>query len=327
MPSTTNPQTPGPDLDPDDHLVSGTLATDDGQSVYWESWGAPDGIPAVFLHGGPGSGFTAGHRQHFDASMHRVVALDQRGCGRSRPLATDPDADLASSTTAHLVADIEALREHLGIDAWMVVGVSWGTTLGLAYAQAHPDRVTGLVLAAVTTTTAAEVEWITESMRAVFPAEWEAFAAASGRRDGQRVVDAYRERLADPDPAVRADAARAWCTWEDVHVSLASGGGTSPRYEDADFRLLFATLVVHYWAASGFAGPAGILGSMHRIAHLPATLIHGALDISSPLSTAYDLHSAWPASELVVVRSDGHGGATMGDEITQAVARLGGARP
>ncbi len=322
MPSSTN----APATDPDDHLTSGTLETDDGQSVYWESWGATDGIPALFLHGGPGSGFTAGHRQHFDASTHRVVALDQRGCGRSRPLATAPEADLALSTTAHLIADIEALREHLGIEAWMVVGISWGTTLGLAYAQAHPDRVTGLVLAAVTTTTAAEVGWITESMRAVFPAEWEDFAAASGRRDGQRVVDAYSERLADPDPAVRAAAARAWCTWEDVHVSLASGGGASPRYEDADFRLLFATLVVHYWSASGFAGPAGILGSMDRIAHLPGTLIHGALDVSSPLATAYDLHKAWPGSELVVVRSDGHGGASMGDEITRAVARLSAVR-
>jgi proline iminopeptidase len=303
-------------------LTSGTLETGDGQSVFWESWGSPDGVPAVFLHGGPGSGFTEGHRQHFDARRHRVVALDQRGCGRSRPLATDPGADLSAITTAHMVADVEALREHLGIDAWLVVGVSWGTTLALAYAQAHPDRVTGLVLGAVTTTSAAEVEWITESMRAVFPAEWEDFAAASGRAPGQRVVDAYRERLTDPDPAVREAAARAWCTWEDVHVSLATGGATSPRYEDPEFRLLFATLVVHVWAAAGFAPPGGLLGHVDRVAHLPGVLVHGALDISSPLSTAFDLHRAWPGSELVVVRSDGHGGASMAEEITGAVDRL-----
>lgn len=314
---------PSADAQPAPRTVSGTLETTDGQSVYWESWGDP----VVFLHGGPGSGFTAGHRQHVDPRTHRVVALDQRGCGRSRPLATDPGADLAAITTPHLVADVEALREHLGIEAWLVVGVSWGTTLGLAYAQAHPDRVTGLVLAAVTTTSSAEVEWITESMRAVFPAQWEDFAAASGRRPGQRVVDAYRERLADPDPEVRAAAARAWCTWEDVHVSLASGGASSRRYEDPEFRLLFATLVVHFWAASGFSGPGGITAGVDRIAHLPAVLIHGALDISSPLSTPYDLHRAWPASELVVVGSDGHGGASMAEEITRAVARLTAATP
>lgn len=311
-----------PPSQPAGTVTSGTLETTDGQSVAWESWGSPDGVPAVFLHGGPGSGFTEGHRQHFDARRHRVVALDQRGCGRSRPLATDPGADLGAITTSHMVADVEALREHLGVDAWLVVGVSWGTTLALAYAQAHPDRVTGLVLGAVTTTSAAEVEWITESMRAVFPAEWEDFAAASGRAPGQRVVDAYRERLADPDPSVRATAARAWCTWEDVHVSLATGGARSPRYEDPDFRLLFATLVVHVWSASGFAPLDGILGQMARVAHLPGVLVHGALDISSPLSTAFDLHRAWPGSELVVVRSDGHGGASMAEEITGAVDRL-----
>ena len=307
---------------PTDVLSSGTLDTVDGQSVYWESWGSPDGVPAVFLHGGPGSGFGDGHRQHFDARRHLVVALDQRGCGRSRPLATAPGADLAVITTERMLADVEALREHLGIEAWLVVGVSWGTTLALAYAQAHPSRVTGLVLGAVTTTSAAEVEWITESMRAVFPAQWEDFASASGRAPGQRVVDAYRERLTHPDRGVREAAALAWCTWEDVHVSLATGGGKSPRYDDPEFRLLFATLVVHMWAASGFTPPEGILGRVGRVAHVPAVLVHGALDISSPLSTAFDLHRAWPGSELVVVGSDGHGGASMAGEITAAVDRL-----
>jgi proline iminopeptidase len=247
----------------------------------------------------------------------RVIGLDQRGCGRSRPLATDPGADLDASTTTALVGDLERLREHLGLDAWLVAGISWGTTLALAYAQAHPARATGLVLAAVTTTSTREVEWITEAMGRVFPREWDRFAAAVDRLPGERLVDAYARALRDP--ARRADAARAWCTWEDVHVSLAPGARPSPRYENPAFRELFALLVTHYWSHSGFVGDA-LLGGMAALADVPGVLIHGRHDVSSPLETAWRLHRAWLGSELVVLE-EGHGGPATTAAIAAAVQR------
>lgn len=308
---------------PIEPFASGHLPVSDGNEIYWEASGNPDGKPALYLHGGPGSGITAGYRRRFDPDRFRVVSFEQRGCGRSRPLVTDPASNLATNTTPALVADIEALRDHLGVDTWLVTGVSWGTTLALAYAQAHPDRVSELILMAVTTTTASEVEWITEAMGRVFPREWDRFAAAANRKPGQRLIDAYYERITHPDPAVRADAARAWCAWEDVHVSLDPKLATpSPRYEDPQFREIFTTLVVHYWKHAGFAGEGGLIAGVDRIAHIPAVLIHGRLDVSSPLVTAWTLHKAWPRSELVVIDAEGHGGDVMIDELARAIARF-----
>ena len=195
------------------------------------------------MDGGPGSGISAGYRRRFDPDRFFIISFEQRGCGRSRPLVTDAAADLSTNTTAALIADIEALRMHLGVERWLVHGASWGTTLALAYAQAHPRRVSELVLFAVTTTSAAEVEWITESVGRVFPREWEQFEAASGRGPGQRLIDAYYERITDPDPIVRDQAAQAWCAWEDTHVSLDPAYVHNPRYDDPQFRRVFATLV------------------------------------------------------------------------------------
>lgn len=286
----------------------GHLPVGDGHEIYWEASGSPTGKPALYLHGGPGSGIGTGYRRHFDPDTFLVVSFEQRGCGRSRPLATAPEGDLATNTTPALVADIETLRTHLEVDAWLLTGVSWGTTLALAYAQAHPDRVTEIVLAAVTTTTAFEVDWITEKMARVFPREWEQFAAAAQPEPGQRLIDAYYRRITHPDPQVREHAARAWCTWEDVHVSLDPKHIPSPRYEDPQFRELFATLVIHYWKHAAFIDGKGLHANMDRIADIPGVLIHGRLDVSSPLETAWKLHKAWSASEFVVVDSDGHGG-------------------
>ena len=285
--------------------------------VYWEDSGDPDAPAVLWLHGGPGSGLRGDYADVLGAGL-RVIGLDQRGSGRSRPLADAPGADLDGNTTPGLVADLERLREHRGVDRWLVCGISWGTTLALAYAQAHPERVRGLVLAAVTTTSTREVEWITEGLARVFPEQWEAFAGAVPRRPGERVVDAYARAMRDP--AMRVDAARAWCTWEDVHVSLAPGARPDPRYDDPGFRLLFATLVTHYWSHSGFGGddlPAG----MPRLAGIPGVLIHGRADISSPLETPWRLHHAWPGSELVVV-PEGHGGPATTAAMTEAVQRL-----
>lgn len=313
-----------PPLEP---FATGQLVVAPGMSIYWETAGNPDGIPVVWMHGGPGSGVGAGYRRRFDPTTHLIIGLDQRGCGRSVPLVTDARfagdirASLAGNTTQALIADLELLREHLAIDRWMLVGVSWGTTLALAYAQAHPHRVRALALMLVTTTSRHEVEWITEDMGRVFPREWDAFAAAADAAPGERLIDAYYRRITDADPAVRAAAARAWCTWEDVHVSLANGFEASPRFEDADFRLLFATLVIHYWAHAAFL-PDGLLAGMPLLAEIPSVLIHGRHDVSSPLDTAWRLHRSWSTSELVVVDDEGHGGDRLIEELEAAVARL-----
>jgi proline iminopeptidase len=258
----------------------------------------------------------------FDPERFLIVSFEQRGCGRSRPLVTDPSADLSTNTTPTLISDIEELRRHLGIEAWLLSGVSWGTTLALAYAQAYPDRVREIMLTAVTTTTRSEVEWVTEQMRRIFPREWDQFAAAVRREPGQRLIDAYYERITDPDQNVRESTAGAWCDWEDVHISLDPKHSPSLRYRDPEFRLLFATLVIHYWKHAGFIDGDGILANMERISHIPGVLIHGRLDVSSPLETAWELHKIWPASELVVVDVEGHGGETMAAELTRAIARV-----
>ena len=195
---------------------SGLLDVGDGHRVYWECCGNPAGKPALYLHGGPGSGCSPGQRRFFDPAAYRVVLFDQRGSGRSRPLASAPDADLSANTTAHLIADIEALRQLHGVERWTVLGLSWGTTLGLAYAQAHPQRVAALVLALVTTTSRREVEWMTRDVGRIFPREWDRFATAVP--DALRhlpLVDAYATLLFDADPAVREHAAREWCIWEE----------------------------------------------------------------------------------------------------------------
>jgi proline iminopeptidase len=296
----------------------GLLPTTDGNAIYWETSGNPRGIPAVRLHGGPGSGLGDGYRRDFDPHRFLIVGIHQRGCGKSTPLASDDLANLHSNTTQAIIADLESVREHLGIERWLVTGVSWGTTLALAYTQAHPHRVTGIVLAAVTTTTATEVEWITEAMGRVFPREWESFAAEAHARPGQRLIDAYYERMLDP--STREAAALAWCRWEDVHVSLAPDAAPSPRYEDPAFRLLFATLVIHYWKHSAFLEEGALLKGMSSIGHIPGVLISGRLDVSSPLRTAWELHRAWPASVFVPIEHEGHSGASMGQELQKAIA-------
>lgn len=307
-----------PPIEPFD---SGHLRRDDGNEIYWEASGHPKGRPALFLHGGPGAGNMGGYRRRFDPEAFFVVSFDQRGCGRSRPLAIDALDRLATNHTQALIGDIEALRQHLGIESWLVTGVSWGTTLALAYARSHCARVRGLVLTAVSTTSAREVSWITESMGELFPREWKAFEAESGRRDGERIIDAYYARITDPDPAVRERAATAWCAWEDTHVSLDPQFLRDPRFDDARFRQVFATLVIHYWKHAGFDGGRALLDDVALLRHLPVTLVHGRLDVSSPLSTAWRLHETWPGSELVVVPDEGHGGPKMMAEMARAIAR------
>lgn len=290
------------------------------QELYWECSGNPDGKAAVYLHGGPGSGSSAGARRYFDPALYRIVLFDQRGCGRSRPLANEPNADLSTNTTAHLVADIERLREHLNIERWTVLGISWGTTLALAYAQSYPARLDRLVLGAVTTTSRREVEWITYEMGRIFPEAWSRFAGVVPERLRHLpIVDAYASMLFDPSDAIRELAAREWCIWEDVHVSLAPGWRPNPRYEDPGFRLVFARLVTHFWRHAAFLADDQLTRNASLLNHIPGVLIHGRFDISSPLEAAWRLSRHWRSSELRAIES-GHGGDTaFSDAIVHAV--------
>ncbi len=303
-----------PRADPYD---SGMLDVGDGHRVYWETCGNPAGQPAVYLHGGPGSGSTPGARRYFDPDAYRVVLFDQRGSGRSRPLASQPDADLSTNTTAHLIADIELLRQFAGVDKWTVLGFSWGSTLGLAYAQAHPQRVKALVLASIGTDSRREVEWLTRDVGRVFPREWDRFAAAVPEAlRHMPLVDAYATLLFDPDPAVREHAAREWCAWEDAHISLQPGHVPSERYEDPEFRLRFARLVTHYWRHAAFLEDGQLLRDAATLNGIPGMLIHGRYDVSSPLETAWRLSRNWSTSELQIIDEEGHGG---GGNFTAAI--------
>ena len=310
-----------PEIEPYD---SDMLDVGDGHSVYWECCGNPEGRPALYLHGGPGSGCSPGQRRFFDPETYCIVLFDQRGSGRSRPLASEPDADLSSNTTAHLIADIEALRHHHAIERWTVLGLSWGTTLGLAYAQAHPQRISALVLALVTTTSRREVEWITRDVGRIFPREWDRFASAvPNTLQHLPLVDAYAMLLFDEDSAVRERAAREWCAWEDTHVSLAPGYRPNPRYEDPEFRLRFSRLVTHYWRHAAFVDENQLLRDAPILDGIPGVLIHGRYDVSSPLETAWRLSERWNSSRLRVLDDAGHGGTGVAGAVIEALDQFG----
>ncbi|RKN41405.1 prolyl aminopeptidase [Micromonospora endolithica] len=306
----------------------GLLDVGDGQQVYWESWGNPAGRPAVVLHGGPGSGCGPGWLAPFDLTRDRVVLFDQRGCGRSRPHVADPAVSLATNTTGHLVADVERLRVHLGVDRWLVLGASWGSTLGLAYAQRHPGRVSALVLFSVVTTTRREVQWITRDMGRLFPAEWARFrdGVAPADRDGD-LVSAYARLLHDPDPAVRERAARDWCAWDDTHVGTVPGHRPDPRFADPVFRMTSARLVTHYWRHAGFLPDGELLRGAAGLAGVPGVLLHGRRDISSPVDVPWRLAQAWPDARLELLEAAGHGsGHGMAARVRAAVAGFAGHR-
>ena len=311
-----------PDIEPHD---SGLLDVGDGHRIYWEVCGAPAGKPALALHGGPGSGCTVGTRRFFDPGAYRIVLFDQRNAGRSAPHASEPDVDLSANTTDHLLADIEFLRGHLDIDRWLVFGVSWGSTLALAYAQRHPDHVSELVLASVATTTRREIDWITRGVGMFLPEQWERFrrGAPAAARDGD-LAQAYHRLLMHPDPAVHEKAARDWCDWEAALVAIHPSHRPNPRYKHPVFRLSFARLVTHYWGHNAWLEDDALRLGMHRLAKTPGVLIHGRLDISGPLITPWQLAQQWPSSELVIVDEAGHdtGDPGMSENIVVATDRF-----
>ena len=288
---------------------TGMLDVGDGQLVYWEASGNPDGKPAVALHGGPGGGSRPGRRQWFDPAAYRIVQFDQRGCGRSTPPVSDLATDLSTNTTHHLVADIERLREHLGIDRWLVWGGSWGVTLALAYAQRHPQRVCELVLVAVTMTRAADVHWLYHEAGRFFPEEWASFRdGALADDDEVDLVAAYNRLLNEhPDPAVRSAAAERWCEWEDAVQSLEEGWAPSASYTDPAFRMTFARLCAHYFSHAAWLDDGELLANASHLAGIPGTMIHGRLDLGGPPDVAWLLAKAWPDAELHLVHA-GHRG-------------------
>ena len=292
-----------PEIEP---YASGMLDVGDGNLVYWETCGNPDGKPAVMLHGGPGSGCSPGMRRYFDPAAYRIVLFDQRNCGRSTPQANDPSVSLESNTTQHLIADIELLREHLGIDQWLVFGWSFGCVLALAYSQAHTDRVSEVVVTGTATGRQSEVDLLTRGLGGLFPAAWAKYrdAVPAADRDGN-LAGAYSRLLNDADPAVRAKAARDWCDWEEAMLPTS---GHNPRYDDPAFRLRFARIVTHYWSNGHFLDDGVLLNEAGRLSRVPGVIIQGSLDLVNLVGTPWLLAAAWPGSELVFIDDAGHGG-------------------
>lgn len=309
-----------PDIEPFD---SGMLAVDDRHTLYWEQCGNPDGKPVVILHGGPGGGCNANLRRFHDPQRHRIVLFDQRGAGRSTP-----HADLVDNTTWHLVADIERLRAHLDIARWQVFGGSWGSTLALAYAQTHPQRVTELVLRGIFMLRRWELEWFyQQGANRLFPDAWEHYLEPIPLVERHDLISAYHRRLTSDDAAVRLRAARAWSIWEGATSYLRIDPDYATSHGDEAFALAFARIENHYFVNGGFFDADDqLLRDAGRIAHIPGAIVHGRYDVVCPVQNAWDLHKAWPASELVITPTSGHSGfeAENVDSLIRVTDRFAG---
>jgi proline iminopeptidase len=293
-----------PPIEPYD---SGLLDVGDGNSMYWEVCGNPDGKPAVMVHGGPGGGCTADHRRQFDPEAYRIVLFDQRNCGRSKPHAADPEVSLEANTTWHLVADMERLREHLGIERWLVFGGSWGSALSLAYAQTHPERATELVIRGIFTLRPFELYWFyQEGASLLFPDLWEEYVAPIPEDEREDLITAYRSRLNSPDREERITAARAWAQWEGATITLLPDDDNVQEFGDPDYAVAFARIENHYFVHEGFFGEEQLIAGVDKIRHIPAVIVQGRYDVCTPPATAWDLHRAWPEAEFHMVPDAGH---------------------
>jgi proline iminopeptidase len=301
---------------------SGLVEAGDGNLVYWESCGNPSGKPALVVHGGPGSGCSPWFRRLFDPAAYRIVLFDQRNCGRSRPHASDPVVELKDNTTQHLVADIELLRNQLGIDRWLVLGGSWGSALSLAYAENHPERVSELVLFGVTSGRRSEVDWLFRGgVARFFPEQWGRLLAAVPNRDGDAdVVDVFARLLEDADPEVRRHAALEWCLWESATPHWPPTLGLDRRFQDPTYAMAFARIVTHYVRNNLFLEDGIVLKNAGALSQIPGVLINGRFDFQSPIGNAWELHRAWPRAELVIVDDAGHAADVMlGRELVKAL--------
>ncbi|MGC3992969.1 MAG: prolyl aminopeptidase [Propionicimonas sp.] len=287
---------------PTEPYLDGMLAVGDGQQLYWEECGNPDGKPVVFVHGGPGGGCTPNYRRYFDPARYRILLFDQRGCGRSTPHASEAVADLSANTTWHLVDDIERLREDRGIERWQVFGGSWGSALGLAYAEAHPDRVTELVLRGIFTLRRSELDWYYNGGAAnLAPEWWRSFEAPLPEGyAGDRMLK-YNELLFDPDPAVHGPAGVAWTTWEAATSTLEFSQDLVDEFSDPAFALAFARIENHYFVNAGWFREGQLIEDAVKLAGIPGVIVQGRYDLPCPITTADALHRAWPEADYRVV--------------------------
>lgn len=309
-----------PEISPYD---SGTLAVSTIHRLAYEQCGNPAGKPVAILHGGPGGGCSAKMRRFHDPARHRIVLFDQRGAGRSTP-----HASLEANTTWDLVADIERLREHLGIDRWQVFGGSWGSTLALAYAQTHPERVRELVLRGIFMLRRWELEWFyQEGASRLFPDAWARYLEAIPMVERGDLISAFHRRLTSEDADTRLAAARAWSVWEAATSLLRPDPDFIRAHENAEFALAFARIESHYFVNGGFLEAEDqLLRDAHRLAEIPGTIVHGRYDVVCPVQSAFDLHAAWPRSELVVVPDAGHSAFEPGNAaaLVEATDRYAG---
>ncbi len=280
---------------------TGVLEPAPPHRLYWEVSGNPEGRPVVFLHGGPGAGASADHRRFFDPERYRIVIFDQRGAGRSTPLGA-----LAANTTADLVGDIELLRETLGIARWLVFGGSWGSTLALAYAQAHPERVTGLVLRGIFLGRPQEIDWFLHGMGRFFPDVWRPFAGHLPEAERGDLLGNYHRRLTDPDPEVHLPAARAWSAYEGACSTLLPSPETVAAFTDDGMALGLARIEAHYFVNRLFLEEGALLAGVETIRDIPAVIVQGRYDMVCPTATADALHQAWPEADYQVIPEAGH---------------------
>lgn len=291
------------------------LAVAEPHVLYVDESGNANGLPVVFIHGGPGAGCDALSRRFFDPNLYRIVTFDQRGCGRSTP-----HASLDNNSTWDLVADLERIREHLGIDKWVLFGGSWGSTLALAYAQSHPERVHALLLRGIFLCRPQDFHWFyQEGASRLFPDYWEDYLAPIPAEERGDLMQAFYKRLTGPDQIAQMHAAKAWSTWEGRTATLRPNPQVVERFSDAHRALSIARIECHYFVNNAFLEADQLLRDMPKIAHLPGLIVHGRYDLICPLDNAYALHQAWPNSELQIIRDAGHAASEVG--ITDALVR------
>ncbi|NRC54565.1 prolyl aminopeptidase [Mesorhizobium sediminum] len=308
-----------PEIEP---FETGFMDVGDGHTIYWERVGTRGAKPAVFLHGGPGGGFSPAHRRQFDPALYDVLLFDQRGCGKSTP-----HAGLEANTTWHLVADIERLREMVGAEKWLVFGGSWGSTLALAYSQTHPERVSELVVRGVYTLTKAELDWYYQfGVSEMFPDKWERFIAPIPKAERGDLMAAYRRRLTGDDKAARIEAAKAWSLWEGETITLLPQPETSDKFGEDDFALAFARIENHYFVHGGWLDEGQLLRDAHKLRGIPGLIVHGRYDMPCPARYAWQLHKGWPDAEFFLIEGAGHAYSEPGilDRLIYATDKFAG---
>lgn len=304
------------DIEPRDR---GRISLDNGHEMYWEETGRSDGVPVVFLHGGPGAGTMPVHRRFFDPDYFRIILFDQRGAGRSTP-----QASIVANTTADLVGDLEILRTHLSVERWHLFGGSWGSTLALTYAQTYPERCLGLVLRGIFTCSPREVDWFLYGMGRIFPDAWEEFANAIPEKERGDLLTAYSARLNDPDPQAHMNAARAWATYEARCSTLKPNPDAVRSISASEGTLALARIEAHYLANGAFLEPDQLINGAGRLRAIPGTIVHGRYDMVCPVETAHRLAGVWPEAEFTIVPDAGHSALEPGTRaaLLDAVERL-----